>query len=243
MTATTTVIGAKRMVVERDGNTILKQLDVTLNEREILALIGGNGAGKSTTILALLGLVPLTGGSAHVLGHDVVTDAQSIRARTGYLPEQAALYEHFTARENATYFLSLAGVTPDRTAIDDAFGRVDLPQRAWDSNASTFSKGMRQKVAIATCLLRNTPLILFDEPTSGLDPAAIDDFHRLIETLREDGTTILMVTHDLFGASETADQILLLRNGQLVGDFRKDADGFDPSAIRTAFSNARELRP
>ncbi|MFK7830493.1 MAG: ABC transporter ATP-binding protein [Congregibacter sp.] len=240
MTTKPAVIAAKDVVVERGGNTVLDHLDLTLNERQILALIGGNGAGKSTTILALLGLVPLTNGSVDVLGLDVVTHAQTVRARTGYLPEQAALYDHLSARENATYFLGLAGVTPTATEIDEAFMRVDLPQRAWDAQASTFSKGMRQKVAIATCLLRNTPLILFDEPTSGLDPAAIDDFHRLIESLREEGSSILMVTHDLFGASETADQILLLRNGRRVGDFARGTDGFDPAAIRAAFAGSDE---
>lgn len=232
------IIEATGMVVERGGKKVLDALDVTLGARQILALIGGNGAGKSTTVLALLGLLPLAGGSARVLGHDVSGDAQHIRARTGYLPEQAALYDYFTARENAEYFLSLAGVTPTGPDIDAAFRRVDLPERAWDAPASTFSKGMRQKVAIATCLLRETPVILFDEPTSGLDPAAIDDFHRLIESLRESGTSILMVTHDLFGASETADRILLLADGRRVGDFTRGPAGFDPAAIRVAFTEA-----
>lgn len=240
MTTEALVIEAKGMVVQRGGNTVLDHVDLTLNSREILALIGGNGAGKSTTVLALLGLVPLSGGSVEVLGHDVATYSQAIRARTGYLPEQAALYDHLSARENAIYFLSLAGVTPTAVEIEEAFRRVDLPLRAWNAQASTFSKGMRQKVAIATCLLRKTPLILFDEPTSGLDPAAIDDFHRLIESLREDGSSILMVTHDLFGASETADQILLLRNGRRVGGFTRGADGFDPAAIRAAFAGSGE---
>ncbi|GAB5412494.1 MAG: ABC transporter ATP-binding protein [Congregibacter sp.] len=235
------VITAKDVVVERGGNTVLDHIDLSLGEKQILALIGGNGAGKSTTVLALLGLVPIADGAINVLGYDVEREAQAIRARTGYLPEQAALYDHFTARENANYFLSLAGVRPEPCQVDEAFRRVDLPERAWDARATTFSKGMRQKVAIATCLLRDTPLILFDEPTSGLDPAAIDDFHRLIETLREGGTSILMVTHDLFGASETADQIVLLRNGRRVGEFDRSTDGFDPAAIRAAFAGAEEV--
>ncbi|MFK8041037.1 ABC transporter ATP-binding protein [Congregibacter sp.] len=235
------MIEASKMVVERGKNTVLNQLDLSLGAKQILALIGGNGAGKSTTILALLGLIPLTSGDAQVLGKSVASHADSIRAQTGYLPEQAALYDHLTALENAAYFLSLAGVGTSGAEIEEAFERVDLPKRAWDARASTFSKGMRQKVAIATCLLRKTPLILFDEPTSGLDPAAIDDFHRLIENLREAGTSILMVTHDLFGASETADQILLLSQGRRVGDFDRGSDGFDSDAIRAAFSAANEV--
>lgn len=235
------MIEAKKLVVERGGNTVLNQLDLSLGEKQILALIGGNGAGKSTTILALLGLVPLSSGGASVHGLDVVSQAQAIRTKTGYLPEQAALYDHLTAFENAAYFLDLAGISSSNKELEDAFDRVDLPKRAWAARADTFSKGMRQKVAIATCLLRKTPLILFDEPTSGLDPAAIDDFHQLIETLREGGTSILMVTHDLFGASETADQILLLSGGRRVGDFSRGPEGFDAAAIRSAFSEANEV--
>lgn len=236
------VITAQGVVVERGGSPVLNQIDLTLEKQEILALIGGNGAGKSTTVLALLGLVPVSSGKIEVLGCNVQQQAQEVRARTGYLPEQAALYDHFTARENVSYFLSLAGRVMQTGQIEDAFRRVDMPERAWDARASTFSKGMRQKVAIATCLLRDTPLILFDEPTSGLDPAAIDDFHCLIEALRKDGTSILMVTHDLFGASETADNILLLSNGRRVGEFSRGTEGFDPVAIRSAFAGAQELR-
>lgn len=235
------VINAEAMQVERGGKAVLKGVSFTLPKQQILALIGGNGAGKSTAIMSLLGLLPLSGGHARVLGHDVSRDAQAVRARTGYLPELAALYDHFSALENARYFLSLASVDVGDNAIKDAFQRVSLPERAWDARAETFSKGMRQKVAIATCLLRKTDLILFDEPTSGLDPTAIDEFHALIEDVRGGGTSILMVTHDLFGACETADQILLLSDGGLVGDFARTNSGFDQSAIRSAFAQQAAL--
>jgi ABC-2 type transport system ATP-binding protein len=237
----THVISAEHLQVERGGKAVLKDVSFTLPKQQILALIGGNGAGKSTAILSLLGLLPLSGGTAHVLGHDVSREAQIVRARTGYLPELAALYDHFSALENARYFLSLAGVDADDQTIEHAFKRVSLPERAWNARAETFSKGMRQKVAIAACLLRKTDLILFDEPTSGLDPAAIDEFHAVIEGLREAGTSILMVTHDLFGACETADQILLLSDGGLVGDFARTNSGFDQSAIRSAFAQQAAL--
>lgn len=230
------VVRAQNICVERSGKQVLQELSFTLEKQRVLALIGGNGAGKSTTLLSLLGLLPLSAGKAIVLGKNVEEDAQGVRKQTGYLPELAALYDHFSALENARYFLSLAEVAAEDAQIKEAFERVDLAQTAWAARADTFSKGMRQKVAIAICLLRKTELILFDEPTSGLDPAAIDDFHALIESLRADGTSILMVTHDLFGACETADQILLLRGGQLVGDFARSDDGFDQNAIRAAFA-------
>lgn len=232
----TDVIQAHKLCVERSGKSVLKDLSFTLPKQKVLALIGGNGAGKSTTILSLLGLLPLNAGTATILGHDVAKEAQTVRKKTGYLPELAALYDHFSALENARYFLSLAGTPAGDEAIKETFKRVSLAEPAWDARADTFSKGMRQKVAIAICLLRKTDVILFDEPTSGLDPAAIDEFHALIEDLRTGGTSVLMVTHDLFGACETADQILLLRQGSLVGDFSRTNEGFDQSAIRAAFT-------
>ncbi|MEM7568184.1 MAG: ABC transporter ATP-binding protein [Pseudomonadota bacterium] len=216
----TQAIVAEGLHVRRGESDVLTGVSFTLEQQKVLAFIGGNGAGKSTTLLALLGLLPLTKGRVTVLGEDVAKNAKSVRKNTGYLPETAALYDHLTALENAQYFLSLAEVKASNEDIFDTFKRVDLPEDAWTRRANALSKGMRQKVAIAMCILRRTRLILFDEPTSGLDPAAIDDFHTLIEALRTDGTSILMVTHDLFGACETADQIVLLQNGTVVGRFR-----------------------
>lgn len=230
-----TIVETSRLFVERGGQSVVKDLTFALEAQKILALIGGNGAGKSTTLLALLGLLPISSGGARVLGHNVRTEASNIRTKTGYLPELAALYDHLSALENARYFLGVAGMAVPEEAILEVFRQVKLPERAWDTRAETFSKGMRQKVAIATCLLRQTDLILFDEPTSGLDPAAIDEFHTVIDDLKSQGTSILMVTHDLFGACETADDILLLRGGKLVGEFARGQAGFDQDAMRAAF--------
>ena len=95
---------------------------------------------------------------------------------------------------------------------------------------------MRQKVAIALALLRDTPILLLDEPTSGLDPVAIDDFNRLVRKLADDGRTVLMVTHDVYGACQVANRIGLLRDGELVGTFTAPDDGrIDTEVVHSAF--------
>ena len=102
---------------------------------------------------------------------------------------------------------------------------------------STYSKGMRQKVAIALALLRNTPVLLMDEPTSGLDPVAIDEFNQLVRKLAKDGRTVLMVTHDVYGACQVANRIGLLRKGELVGLFEAKGDNpIDTAAVHAAFA-------
>ncbi|MDE0692749.1 MAG: AAA family ATPase, partial [Gammaproteobacteria bacterium] len=102
----------------------------------------------------------------------------------------------------------------------------------------TYSKGMRQKVAIAMAILREAPILLLDEPTSGLDPAAIDDFNRLVRELAEAGRTILLVTHDVYGACHVADRIDLLHKGELVGTFDRPPgmDRIDTEAVHAAFA-------
>ena len=140
------------------------------------ALLGGNGAGKSTTLLTFLGFLNPASGSVHVRGRDVNESLSAARQAIAFLPEAATLYGHLSAYENLRYFLSLAGTDTGRETLDDALDRVALQPEARGMRMETYSKGMRQKVAIALAILRDTPILLLDEPTSGLDPVAIDEF-------------------------------------------------------------------
>ena len=223
--------------VERSKQAVLKDVSFGVARGEIYALLGGNGAGKSTTLLTFLGLLTPTAGSVRVQGQPVNEDVAAARRVTAYLPEAATLYEHLSAHENLAYFLSLAKTTGDRAAVDQALDRVALQPEARDKRLGSYSKGMRQKVAIALALLRDTPILLLDEPTSGLDPIAIDEFNTLVRSLADDDRTILMVTHDVYGACQVADRIGLLRKGELVGDFDRPAGGrIDTEAVHAAFA-------
>jgi len=229
------------LVVERGNRRVVDGLTLSLAAGEIYALLGGNGAGKSTTLFAILGFLRTSGGSLRVGGHDPATSPDAVRASVAYLPENVALYEHLTARENVEYFLKVADCQQPPVEIEAAFEGVGLGAAAWDQRAGSFSKGMRQKTAIALALLRRTPLLLLDEPTSGLDPSAARDFHKLLETLAARGVAVLMVTHDLLGAADTADRIGLIAGGRIAHEWRAQACAprFDLNALHDGFAGLR----
>ena len=228
------------LVVERGGRRIVDGLSLQLAAGDVYALLGGNGAGKSTTLFAILGLLPRSAGQLAVAGHDPATDADAVRAATAYLPENVALYPALTARENVRYFLDLAAAPRSDDELADAFAAVKLDPRAWDRPVGGFSKGMRQKTGIALALLRRTPLLLLDEPTSGLDPAATRDFHALVADVAARGVAVLMVTHDLFGAADVAGRIGLLAGGRLAREWQASgaAPRFDLNALHDGFVQA-----
>lgn len=232
-----TVLETRDLSVERSGKRVLDGVSFSVTEGEVYALLGGNGAGKSTTLLTFLGFLEPVSGLAHVNGKAPANDIAAARRAIAYLPEAATLYAHLTARENLRYFLSLARMRPQADAIEAALDQVSLQPDARGRRLSAYSKGMRQKVAIALALLRDAPILLLDEPTSGLDPVAIDEFHGLIRLLAGAGRSVLMVTHDVYGACQVAGRIGLLRQGQMVGHFTAPSGGrIETEAVHAAFA-------
>ena len=231
----------KDLVVKRGDRTVLDGLTLTVPAGHVYALLGGNGAGKSTALFATLGLLPVSSGQVSVDGKEPNSQPDAARASIAYLPETVALYEHMTARENVEYFLSLAGQSRPRAQIKEAFNQVRLAAASHDQRLGSFSKGMRQKTAIALALLRETPVLLLDEPTTGLDPQATQDFHALLLDLKASGVAILMVTHDLLGAVEVADTIGLMIEGRLASQWQAQGTNprFDLQALYGAFTSAR----
>jgi ABC-2 type transport system ATP-binding protein len=228
---------AEQLHVQRGGKHVLSGVSFAVASGEIYGLLGGNGAGKSTTLATFLGFVPVASGRVWVNGLDADRDLAAARRAMAYLPEAASLYEHLDARENLRYFLQLAGVGSRVADIDAALDRVSLDGAARGQKLRAYSKGMRQKVAIALAILRNTDILLLDEPTSGLDPTAIDEFHDLARGLADAGKAILMVTHDVYGACQVADRIGLLRGGQLVDQFAAPPGGrINTETVHRAFS-------
>ena len=220
------------------ANPVLRGLDLTVQRGEIYALLGGNGAGKSTTLSALLGFLRPGSGSVRVCGTDPVADARAARSQMAYVPENVSLYEHLTARENIGYFLALAKAERGDDAIEAALSAVGLTQVAWDKRLSGFSKGMRQKVAIALALARDVPVLLLDEPTSGLDPRAVLEFNRLLDAAREREVAVLMVTHDLVSAVDIADRIGFLSEGKIEEEQTASTAGprFDLNALHDRYT-------
>jgi ABC-2 type transport system ATP-binding protein len=211
-----TAISASGLCVGYGIHAVLEQLSFAVPHGSIYALLGGNGSGKSTTLAVLLGLVRPRAGRVMVGGVDPVADPEAVRRHCAHVAENVALYPHLSALENLDYFLSLAGQRASADAMQTSLEAVGLERQAWTRRLSGYSKGMRQKVAIALALRRNVPVLLLDEPTSGLDPGACEEFHRMLHTLREQGRTTLMVTHDLLGAATVADRLGLLAQGRIA---------------------------
>ncbi|WP_373785590.1 ABC transporter ATP-binding protein [Delftia acidovorans] len=235
--ASTPVLQALGAVVDYGERTILQGLDLAVNAGEIYALLGANGAGKTTTLSMLLGFVRPRSGQVRVQGVDPVTAPAQARALIAYIPENVALYEHLSARENVAYLLELAGQPAAAGAIGQALSAAGLDAAAHDRRVSGFSKGMRQKVAIALALARRVPALLLDEPTSGLDPQATAEFSRLLMQLRGQGVAILMVTHDLLGAADVADRMGFIAGGRLVEEVAASGEErFDVRALHRHYA-------
>ena len=237
MTTMSKQLEAVDLTVQRGGKPILDGISFSVAAGEVYGLLGGNGVGKSTTLLTFLGFISPVSGAVWVNGKRVGDDIAAARGAIAYLPESASLYEHLNARENLRYFLRLAGSQAEDNAIEIALDRVALPAEARQRRLGDYSKGMRQKVAIALAILRDTNTLLLDEPTSGLDPTAIDEFHDLVRDLADAGKAVLMVTHDVYGACQVADRIGLMQERQLVGQFSAPDNGrIDTEQVHAAFS-------
>ncbi|MEW5688129.1 MAG: ABC transporter ATP-binding protein [Pseudomonadota bacterium] len=240
MPADTPPIVIRDLVVRYGERRVLDGLSLSVASGEVYALLGGNGAGKSTTLQALLGFLAPSSGEVTVCGRVPTVEPVQVRRSIAYIPENVALYDHLSARENVAYFLDLAAARRTVTEVEAAFGAVGLAAEAWDRRVAGFSKGMRQKTAIALAMLRRASVLLLDEPTSGLDPGAAADFNTLLDTLRHEGAAILIVTHDLVGAADIADRIGFLEHGRIVDEARAEgSDRFDLRALHGLFTRAQ----
>ena len=190
----------------------------------IFGFLGPNGSGKTTTIRLLLGLLEPTRGSATVLGHDTRIEAGAVRERCGALLEHSGLYERMTAHDNLAFYgrvWHLAEADRERR-IRELLEGLGLWDRR-DEIVGTWSRGMKQKLAVARALLHRPALVVLDEPTAGLDPIAAaalrDD---LTELARQEGVTVFLTTHNLAEAEKLCDQVAVIRAGRLLAVGRPD---------------------
>ena len=194
-------------------------LGFTVGDGEIFGILGPNGAGKTTTVRMLAGLIAPSAGQARVNGLELGRDSQRIRATTGILTESPGLHDRLTARQNLAYYARLYGLRGRdlRTAVDRYLGVVGLLDAA-GRRVGGYSKGMRQKVAIARALLHEPEVIYLDEPTSGLDPSAAKTIRDFVATLRDAGRSIVVCTHNLDEAERLCDRIGIMRGTLLQVD-------------------------
>src|SRR5919206_1248521 len=199
-----------------DDTIVVDRLDLRIDRGEIVGLIGHNGAGKSTTLKMIAGLVEPTSGRVQVMGHDMQREAIHVKQRIGYLPEESSLYEAMTARQYLLFFSELYQM-PRRKAlerIDQLLDSLGLAEK--DKLTGEFSKGMKRKTAIARTLLHDPELLILDEPTSGLDPLTSFFIINYLKTLKHEGKTILLSAHNLFHLETICDRVGILKNGKLL---------------------------
>ena len=198
------------------GQTALDTLNLNIQPGEVFCLLGANGAGKTTTINLFLNFIAPSSGLARVNGRDVTVHPLESKRDLAYIPEQVTLYKNLSGLENLEYFSALAGHEYPRGQLLQFFEQVGLAREAAERRVGTYSKGMRQKVGIATALAKRARALLLDEPTSGLDPKASNEFSALLKQLSDQGVAVLMATHDLFRAKESGTRVGIMRHGRLM---------------------------
>ncbi len=198
--------------------TAVNELDLEVEKGEIFGFLGPNGAGKTTTVLMLMGLSVPTSGTAVVGGFDIVEQSREVRTVASILPEYSSLYGDLTAFENLDYIGQLNDMPREEreNRIHELLEVVDMSEWA-DSKYELFSRGMKQRVGIASTMMKNPKIVFLDEPTLGLDPIGTLDIRKLILSLRkEQGLTVVMTSHLLHEVQMTCDRIGILNRGKLV---------------------------
>lgn len=196
------------------GKEILHNVSFQVNQGDIFGFIGPNGAGKTTTIRTVLGLYRTTGGTVSILGDPAGSAAA--RAKTGVVFDQDGLFDDLTAAANIAYYLELYNRPPDPTIVTRVLNHVGLADRANDK-VRTFSRGMRQKVAIARAVAHDPQVLIMDEPTSGVDPVSQIQIHDLITQLVQDhGKTVMISSHNLDEVQRLCNRIALIGQGKIL---------------------------
>jgi ABC-2 type transport system ATP-binding protein len=211
--------GLSKQFHPRKGETITAVTDLTLNvkEGEVFGFLGPNGAGKTTTVRMLASLIAPTAGRASINGYALGRDDTAIRRSIGILTETPGMYDRLSAERNLTIFARLYGVADPNAQVQKYLRMLGLWERRFDE-AGSFSKGMRQKLAIARALLHEPKVLFLDEPTSGLDPEAAKLVRDFIEELKAEGRTIFLCTHNLDEADRLCERIAIFKTRLITVD-------------------------
>jgi len=200
------------------GKTVaVEDLILTVEAGEVLGFLGPNGAGKTTTIRMLAGMIAPTKGYAIVAGHRTDRDVEQLHEVVGMLTQTPGLYNRLSARRNLEYFASFYPSIESQSQVEKYLKLMGLWERH-DSKVGTFSKGMQQRLALARTLVHEPKVLFLDEPTAGLDPEAAGEVRQLIRTLREEGRTIFLSTHNLNEAEMLCSRIAVIHTKLLALD-------------------------
>ena len=192
----------------------LKEINLEVNEGELFGLIGPDGAGKTSLIRILATLLLPDGGSAQVLGHEVVKDYKVIRNKMGYMPGKFSLYQDLTVLENLQLFASIYETTVEENyhLIEDIYSQIE-PFK--DRRAGQLSGGMKQKLALSCAMIHQPEILFLDEPTTGVDPVSRNEFWEMLKKLKQKGITIIVSTPYMDEAN-LCDRVALIQDGNIM---------------------------
>lgn len=209
----------------------LTDLNMQIDEGKVFGFIGPNGAGKSTTMLILSTLLTPTSGKAYVGGYDVVSHPKEVRRLVGYMPDFFGVYDHLKATEYLDFYAGAYQIpsTERPKLIGNLLELVNLTNKA-DSYVDTLSRGMKQRLGLARCLIHDPQVLILDEPASGLDPRARIEMREILKQLRHMGKTIIISSHILPELSELCDEIGVIEKGKMIAytpimDLQKGYEG------------------
>jgi ABC-2 type transport system ATP-binding protein len=190
----------------------ITELDLRVDQGEIFGFLGPNGAGKTTTIRLFLNLIYPTSGKASIFGLDCQNDTVEIRKHIGYLPGEFTMYSNLTGAKTLEYFANLRGGV-DWKYVQELAQRLDLDM---SKKFKQYSRGNKQKVGVIQALMHKPRLLVLDEPTSGLDPLNQQEFYKLIQEAKANGSTIFLSSHIMSEVEKVCDRVAIIREGKLV---------------------------
>jgi ABC-2 type transport system ATP-binding protein len=242
---------AEGLTRDYNGLRAVDHISFGVESGQVFGFLGPNGAGKTTTIHLLLGLLEPSDGQATVLGFDTITQGDEVRARVGALLEHSGVYEQLTAEDNLEFYGRVYCMPPNQrqTRIRELLTQMDLWDRRRD-RAGKWSKGMKQKLALARAMLHRPQLVFLDEPTAGLDVVSANAVRESLADLAErEGVTVFLTTHNMTEAERLCQQVAVIREGKLVAigspdELRARAGGPKLTLVGRGFSEdlIRSLR-
>ncbi|HMB24578.1 MAG: ABC transporter ATP-binding protein, partial [Chloroflexota bacterium] len=198
-------------------NHAVQGVNFEVKQGEIFSLLGPNGAGKTTTISMLSCLLRPDGGDALIMGHSISTEAMGVKAVLGVVPQEIALYEDLTARENLTFWGKMYGLRGAalKSRVDEVLDVIGLRDRAGE-RVGKYSGGMKRRVNIGVALLHKPKVIYMDEPTVGIDPQSRRNILDSVVALKDQGMTVLYTTHYMEESQELSDHIAIMDHGKMI---------------------------
>ncbi len=234
------IINIRNLQKSYGSKEVLKGINLEIYPGQVIGYIGPNGAGKSTTVKILCGLISDYDGEVLINGMDLKTETLKIKSMIGYVPELAELYDVLTPAEFLSFMGALYNLSPEVTKdrMEKILGALGLGFNL-DQRMDTFSKGMKQKVLIASGLLHNPEIIILDEPLSGLDANSVMVIKDLIQRLAAEGKTIFYCSHMMDIVEKVSEKIVLINNGVIVanGSFAELKAKLGDSSLEQMFAN------